>query len=160
MPFPSFFVFLSFLSFKRSSTIRCSAAASAATLTLASHFFFTRRIDTSTISRIIESTSRPTYPTSVNLVASTFTKGASTSFASLLAISVLPTPVGPIIIMFLGTISSRISSGSRLRLYLLRSAIATVFFASSWPTMYLLSASTVCFGVSIIILPQRLCLYS
>ena len=36
----------------------------------------------------------------------TLTKGASASFASRLAISVLPQPVGPIMRMFLGTISS------------------------------------------------------
>ena len=53
-------------------------------------------------------------PTSVYLVASTFIKGALTSLASLLAISVLPTPVGPFIIMFLGVTSSIISSGSLL----------------------------------------------
>ena len=44
----------------------------------------------STRSLIIESTSRPTYPTSVNFVASTFIKGAPERFATLLAISVLP----------------------------------------------------------------------
>jgi hypothetical protein len=46
-------------------------------------------------------------PTSVNLVASTLTKGESVIFASLRAISVFPHPVGPIMRMFLGTISSR-----------------------------------------------------
>ena len=66
-------------------------------------------------SRTIESTSRPTYPTSVNLVASTLTNGAAASRASRRAISVLPTPVGPIIRMFLGMISSRRSGVMRLR---------------------------------------------
>ena len=61
-------------------------------------------------SRIIDSTSRPTYPTSVNLVASTLMKGAPASLASRRAISVLPTPVGPIIRMFFGDISVRSSS--------------------------------------------------
>ena len=56
-------------------------------------------------SRIIDSTSRPTYPTSVNFVASTFIKGASARRARRLAISVLPTPVGPIMRMFFGVIS-------------------------------------------------------
>ena len=42
----------------------------------------------------------------VNLVASTFTKGASMSFASRRAISVLPHPVGPIMRMLRGMISS------------------------------------------------------
>ena len=51
---------------------------------------------------MIDSTSRPTYPTSVNFDASTFRKGASASFARRRAISVLPTPVGPIMRMFLG----------------------------------------------------------
>ena len=42
----------------------------------------------------------------VNLVASTFTNGASMSFASRRAISVLPHPVGPIMRMLRGMISS------------------------------------------------------
>jgi len=41
--------------------------------------------------------------------------GASASFASRRVISVLPTPVGPIIKMFFGMISSLNFSGSRLR---------------------------------------------
>ena len=47
----------------------------------------------------------------MNLVASTLTKGASASFESLLEISVLPTPVGPIIKIFFGKteISRRLS---------------------------------------------------
>ena len=40
----------------------------------------------------------------------TLTKGASASFASRLAISVFPQPVGPIMRMFLGTISSCIAT--------------------------------------------------
>ena len=43
-------------------------------------------IPVSTKSRIIDSTSLPTYPTSVNLVASTLMKGALANFASLRAI--------------------------------------------------------------------------
>ena len=69
------------------------------------------------------------------------------SLASLLAISVLPQPVGPIMRMFFGVISSRISSGNRLLLYLLRRAMATDFLASSWPMMYLSSSATISFGV-------------
>ena len=42
--------------------------------------------------------------------ASIFRKGALANLASLRAISVLPTPVGPISIMLFGTISSRIDS--------------------------------------------------
>jgi len=45
---------------------------------------------------MIWSTSLPWKPTSVNLVASTFKNGACDNFAILLAISVLPQPVGPI----------------------------------------------------------------
>ena len=90
----------------------------------------------------------------------TFTKGASASFASRLAISVLPQPVGPIMRIFLGTISSciatyAVSTGSKgtvlppqaserdgaqfhafiglgifRRRHRLRRAFATAFFAS------------------------------
>ena len=51
---------------------------------------------TSNKSLMIWSTSLPWKPTSVNLVASTFKNGACDNFAILLAISVLPQPVGPI----------------------------------------------------------------
>jgi hypothetical protein len=43
----------------------------------------------------------------------TLIKGASASFANLLAISVFPHPVGPIIRIFLGTISSLNSGDTR-----------------------------------------------
>ena len=83
-------------------------------------------------SRIICSTSLPTYPISVNFVASTLIKGDWVNLASFLAISVLPQPVGPIIKMFLGMISSRKFSSFMLSLlHRLRSAMATAFFASS-----------------------------
>ena len=72
-------------------------------------FTFSIAIAISRRSLIICSTSLPTYPTSVNLVASTLIKGASASFDNLLEISVLPTPVGPIIKIFLGKTSSFIS---------------------------------------------------
>ncbi len=42
-----------------------------------------------------KTTQAKTHPTSVNLVASTLMKGASTSFERRRAISVLPQPVGP-----------------------------------------------------------------
>jgi hypothetical protein len=42
---------------------------------------------------MICSTSLPTNPTSVNLVASTLMNGASDNLANLRAISVLPTPI-------------------------------------------------------------------
>src|SRR5690554_1056207 len=106
------------------------------------------RTAVSTKSRTIVSTSRPTYPTSVNFVASILTKGAFTSLASRRAISVLPTPVGPIIIIFLGKTSSRISSASSFLRYLLRKATATHFFASFCPTIYLSNSATTCLGVS------------
>ena len=47
-------------------------------------------------------------------VASTLTNGAPVSRASRRAISVLPTPVGPIIRIFLGAISARMASGKLL----------------------------------------------
>ena len=50
-------------------------------------------------------------------------KGASASFASRRAISVLPTPVGPIIRMFFGSTSSRSLPVSCSRRQRLRSAI-------------------------------------
>ena len=83
----------------------------------------------STRSLIICSTSLPTYPTSVNLVASTFIKGASANLESRLEISVLPTPVGPIINMFLGKTSSFISSDNACLLHLFRKATATALLA-------------------------------
>ena len=83
----------------------------------------------STKSLTICSTSLPTYPTSVNLVASTFTNGASASFDSLLDISVLPTPVGPIIKIFFGRTSFFISPLSACLLHLFLNATATALFA-------------------------------
>ena len=44
---------------------------------------------------IIDSTSSPTYPASVILVASATMKGTSKYFATVLASNVLPEPVGP-----------------------------------------------------------------
>ena len=62
-------------------------------------FVFAIVMPTSIRSRMIWSTSLPTKPTSVNLVASTLRNGARASFASRRATSVLPTAtaVGPII---------------------------------------------------------------
>src|SRR5258706_14759306 len=93
------------------------------------------------------STSRPTYPTSVNLVASILMNGASASRASRRAISVLPTPVGPIIRMFFGVISWRNGSSTCCRRQRLRSAIATARLAASWPMMCLSSSWTISCGV-------------
>ena len=95
----------------------------------------------------IDSTSLPTYPTSVYFVASTLMKGASASFAILLAISVFPTPVEPIIRIFFGLTSSLISLLSLFLLTLLRRATAMVLFASFCPITYLSKLDTISFGV-------------
>ena len=92
------------------------------------------------------STSRPTYPTSVNLVASTFTNGASANLESLLEISVLPTPVGPIIKIFFGRTSSFISSSNACRLHLFLKAIATALLALFCPTTNLSNSDTISLG--------------
>src|SRR5690606_37061468 len=63
------------------------------------------------------------------------------------AISVLPTPVGPIIRMFFGVISWRSGSATCWRRQRLRSAIATARLAASWPTMCLSSSETISVGV-------------
>src|SRR3990170_2761297 len=98
-------------------------------------------------SRMIDSTSLPTYPTSVNLEASTFIKGACESLANRRDISVLPTPVGPIIMMFFGMTSSRRSPESLCRRQHALSAIATARLALACPMTYLSSSSTICLGV-------------
>mmetsp|Transcript_32638 Transcript_32638/g.71311 ORF Transcript_32638/g.71311 Transcript_32638/m.71311 type:complete len:261 (-) Transcript_32638:227-1009(-) len=110
-------------------------------------FWRVRTMAASTRSRMIWSTSRPWNPTSVNFVASTLMKGASASLASRRAISVFPHPVGPIMRMFLGTISSFRGDGTLCRRQRLRRAMATARFASGCPTMYLSSASTTLAGV-------------
>src|ERR1700712_2444042 len=74
-------------------------------------------------------------------------KGASASLASRRAISVLPTPVGPIIRMFFGVISPRIGSSTCWRRQRLRSAIATARLAALWPTMWRSSSETISCGV-------------
>ena len=100
----------------------------------------------STRSRTICSTSRPTYPTSVNFVASTLRNGAPASLARRRAISVLPTPVGPIIRIFFGRTSSRSRSSSCSRRQRLRNAMATARLASAWPTMKRSSSETISRG--------------
>src|SRR3954452_7975233 len=72
--------------------------------------------------------------------------GAPASFASRLAISVLPTPVGPIISMFLGRTSSRNPPSSCCRRQRLRSAMETARLASAWPTMKRSSSETISRG--------------
>ncbi len=130
------------------SSSRSSALSSALSATSSSFSSRTLSMAISTRSRTIDSTSRPTYPTSVNFEASTFRNGELASFASRRAISVFPTPVGPIIIMFLGMISSASSGVSFWRRMRLRSAIATARFASFCPITCLSSSTTISRGVS------------
>src|ERR1700722_10378661 len=75
--------------------------------------------------------------------------GASASFARRRAISVLPTPVGPIIRMFFGVISWRKGSATCWRRQRLRSATATAFLARPWPMMCLSSSETISAGVMV-----------
>ncbi len=65
----------------------------------------------------------------MNFDASTFTNGASVRREIRRAISVFPTPVGPIIRMFFGVISRATSGARRWRRHLSRSAMATARFA-------------------------------
>src|SRR3990170_4495979 len=74
-------------------------------------------------------------------------KGASASFARRRAISVLPTPVGPIMSMFFGVISWRRGSATCCRRQRFRSAMATARLARSWPMMCLSSSWTISCGV-------------
>ncbi|MEN2840875.1 hypothetical protein HPFOLIGI_03124 [Mannheimia haemolytica] len=136
--------------------MRSSAASCARILFFSTACWRTNFIDTSARSRIIESTSLPTYPTSVNLVASTLIKGALASFAKRRAISVLPTPVGPIIKIFLGVTSWRRSSGNCILLQRLRKAIATARFASFCPIMCASNSETISRGVIDIMLFLKL----
>mmetsp|Transcript_23620 Transcript_23620/g.54700 ORF Transcript_23620/g.54700 Transcript_23620/m.54700 type:complete len:329 (-) Transcript_23620:146-1132(-) len=127
----------------RQSRMRSSTFAATLSLIFSIAFALAVFMPTSTRSRMIWSTSLPTKPTSVNLVASTLMKGAFASFASRRATSVLPTPVGPIMRMFFGMISSRNPAGTCCLRHLLRSATATARFASAWPTMYRSRCSTI-----------------
>src|SRR5690349_18853807 len=81
-------------------------------------------------------------------------KGASARRARRRAISVLPTPVGPIMRMFLGVISARSLASTCWRRQRLRRAIATARLASNWPTMWLSSSETISWGV--IVMSERL----
>src|SRR5262245_53540262 len=72
--------------------------------------------------------------------------GAPASFASRREISVLPTPVGPIIKMFFGSTSSRSLSSSCSRRQRLRKAMATARLASCWPTIKRSSSETISRG--------------
>ena len=70
------------------------------------------------------------------------------------AISVLPTPVGPIIRMFFGSTSSRNEPVSCSRRQRLRSAIETARLASAWPTMKRSSSETISRGEKSVIGPS------
>jgi hypothetical protein len=74
-------------------------------------------------------------------------KGALARRARRRAISVLPTPVGPIIRMFFGVISVRKGSATCMRRQRLRRAMATARLARDWPTMFLSSSETISAGV-------------
>ena len=79
-------------------------------------------------------------------MASTFIKGASVNFESLLDISVLPTPVGPIMRIFFGKTSSFISPFKACLLHLFLSAIATALFAAFCPMTYRSNSETISLG--------------
>src|SRR3954468_13811417 len=80
--------------------------------------------------------------------------GAPASFASRRAISVLPTPVGPIIRMFFGSTSSRSEPVSCSRRQRLRNAMETARLASAWPTMKRSSSETISRGEKSVIGPK------
>ncbi len=132
------------------SSSRSSPCCSAFCCTASRRCVFTMLIASSVKSRMMDSTSRPTYPTSVNLDASTLMKGAWASLASRLAISVFPTPVGPIMMMFFGITSSRRSGDSCWRRQRFRNAMATIRLASFWPITYRFSSSTIWRGVRLL----------
>src|SRR6187549_3105654 len=77
-------------------------------------------------------------------------KGASARRARRRAISVLPTPVGPIMRIFFGVISWRRGSATCWRRQRLRSAMATARLALPWPTTCLSSSETISSGVMFI----------
>src|SRR6202042_1370487 len=92
------------------SSRRSSADCSARSATSSSFSSRTMSIAVSTRSRTMDSTSRPTYPTSLYFDASTLMNAQPVRRARPRGISVFPPPVGPIIRMFFGRISSA-SSG-------------------------------------------------
>src|SRR5699024_9461647 len=92
-----------------------------------------------------------------NLVASILIKGALARRAKRRAISVLLTPVGPIIKMFFGDTSARSSSLSCMRRHRLRNAKATARVALSWPMIWRLGPLTISGGVRTdIVLTKRI----
>src|SRR5690606_40515026 len=77
-------------------------------------------------------------------------KGAWASRARRREISVLPTPVGPIIRIFLWLTPRRSSGGSCWRRPRLRSATATARLASFWPTIWRSSSETISRGEKLV----------
>ena len=137
LSFLAFILFKSGCSFFSSSegnkisTILSFARCSASSITSSYFSRSTNDIEVSIKSRTIDSTSRPTYPTSVNLLASTLMNGAFANAEILRAISVLPTPVDPIMIMLLGIISFFNFPLICFLRQRFRSAMATAFLAFS-----------------------------
>ena len=85
----------------------------------------------------------------MNFDASTLMKGDCASRARRRAISVFPTPVGPIMRMFFGATSSASSGDSFWRRIRFRRATATARFAWAWEMTYLSSSATIWRGVSV-----------
>jgi len=77
-------------------------------------------------------------------------KGAWANFAKRRAISVLPTPVGPIIRIFFGKTSSRSGFSNCWRRQRERSAMATARLASCWPIIKRSSSETISRGVKLV----------
>src|ERR1700680_1031816 len=77
--------------------------------------------------------------------------GAPASFASRRAISVLPTPVGPIIRIFFGAPPAPNEPVSCRRRQRLRSAMETARLASVWPMMKRSSSETISRGEKLVV---------
>lgn len=78
--------------------------------------------------KMMASTSSPTYPACVSVVASAMANGTLTSLASVLASSVLPEPVGPCVWEVGGNAQGRSSS---------RAGEVTLFVCSTWSKSWL-----------------------
>jgi hypothetical protein len=83
----------------------------------------------------------------VNFDASTFTNGRAGELGQAARDLGLPAPRGADRMRLFEAISARIASGARCRRHRLRSAMATAFLASAWPTMYRSSSATIWRGV-------------
>src|SRR4029453_10462633 len=83
------------------------------------------------------STSSPTYPASVSVVASAIVNGTRSILARVWASSVLPLPVGPISrVLDFWSSTSPAPVPESIRLYGLGTATARIFLARSCPTTY------------------------